>query len=204
MKNEDNFFTFFNVNIPETRKKMSEPDDMMLIKSYIAGDERAFEMLYRRYRKQLYGFLCNLLAGNSVEADEIFELTWIKVIDKLPSYRDQGKFSAWLFRVARNVFIDTLRKNKNAALPLDSEELPEVPDWSRRPERALEENDSLQIIEEALSGLPEDQREVFLLRQQSFSFKEISQIQSCSINTVLGRMHYAVRNLKKFITGKVN
>ena len=183
---------------------MNEPDDMILIQSYISGDERAFEMLYRRHRKQLYGYLCNLLSGNSAEVDEIFEMTWIKVIDNLPAYRHQGKFSAWLFRVAKNVFLDTLRKNKTMPLPLDSEDVPEVPDWSRRPERDMEEKESLQIIEEALAELPRDQREVFLLRQQSFSFKEISEIQSCSINTVLGRMHYAIRNLKKLITGKVN
>lgn len=183
---------------------MNEPDDMMLIQSYIAGDERAFEMLYRRYRKQLYGYLYNLLSGNAADTDEIFEETWIKVIDKLPSYRDQGKFSAWLFRVARNVFIDAVRKNKRSALPLESGELPDVPDWSLRPEREFEEEDSLKIIQDALAQLPEDQREVFLLRQQSMSFKDISQIQSCSVNTVLGRMHYAVRNLKKLITGKVN
>lgn len=183
---------------------MNEPDDMMLIRSYIAGDERAFEMLYRRYRKQLYGYLCNLLSGNTADADEIFEETWIKVINKLPSYRDQGKFSAWLFRVARNVFIDSVRKNSRAPLSLEAEELPEVPDWSQRPERGMEEKDSLKIIEEALSELPEEQREVFLLRQQYFSFKEISEIQVCSVNTVLGRMHYALRNLKKSITRKVN
>lgn len=183
---------------------MNEPDDMTLIQSYISGDERAFEMLYRRHRKQLYGYLCNLLSGNIAEVDEIFEMTWIKVIDNLPAYRHQGKFSAWLFRVAKNVFLDTLRKNKTMPLPLDSEDVPEIPDWSRRPERDMEEKESLQIIEEALAELPQDQREVFLLRQQSFSFKEISEIQSCSINTVLGRMHYAIRNLKKLITGKVN
>lgn len=183
---------------------MDEPDDMMLIKSYIAGDERAFETLYRRYRKQLYGYLYNLLAGNVTECDEIFEETWIKVIDKLPSYRDQGKFSAWLFRVARNIFIDTMRKNKRDAMPLESGDLPDVPDWSRRPERQLEENDMEQMLENALSELPEEQKEVFLLRQQSLSFKEIAIIQECSVNTVLGRMHYALRNLKKFLTGKVN
>lgn len=183
---------------------MNEPDDMMLIQAYICGDEGAFETLYRRYRKQLYGYLYNLLSGNAADADEIFSETWIKVIDKLPTYQDQGKFSAWLFRIARNVFIDTMRKNKRSPLVLDSEEIPERLDWSTRPEREMEEEDSARVIEEALGELPHEQREVFLLRQQSLSFKEISEIQSCSINTVLGRMHYAVRNLKKLITGKVN
>ena len=183
---------------------MNEPDDMMLIQAYLAGDGKAFEALYRRYRKLLYGYLYNLLSGAEGDVDEIFEETWIKVIDKLGTYRHEGKFSAWLFRVARNVFIDTMRKNKKTFRHTESGELPEVPDWTKGPARELEESETVQVIREALAELPEEQREVFLLRQQEFSFKEISEIQSCSINTVLGRMHYAVRNLKKLITGKVN
>ena len=183
---------------------MEDADDMVLIKAYTAGNERAFEVLYRRYRKQLYGYLYNLMSGNASEAEEIFEETWIKVIDKLPSYRDQGKFSAWLFRVARNIFIDTVRRSKRSALPLESGDLPDVPDWSRRPEKELEEQETAAVIAKALDQLPPDQKEVFLLRQQELSFKEIAEIQSCPVNTVLGRMHYAVRNLKKLLTGKVN
>lgn len=183
---------------------MEDADDMVLIKAYTAGNERAFEVLYRRYRKQLYGYLYNLMSGNASEAEEVFEETWIKVIDKLPSYRDQGKFSAWLFRVARNIFIDTARRNKRSALPLETGDLPDVPDWSRRPERELEDRETAAVIAEALDQLPADQKEVFLLRQQELSFKEIAEIQACPVNTVLGRMHYAVRNLKKLLTGKVN
>ena len=183
---------------------MNEPDDMTLIQAYIAGDGKAFETLYRRYSKLLYGYLHNLLSGSECEVDEIFEDTWIKVIDKLATYRHEGKFSAWLFRVARNVFLDVMRKNKNAPRHTESGELPELPDWTNGPARELEESETVRVITEALSELPEDQREVFLLRQQELSFKEISEIQSCSINTVLGRMHYAVRNLRKLITGKVN
>ena len=183
---------------------MEDADDMVLIKAYTAGNERAFEVLYRRYRKQLYGYLYNLMSGNASEAEEVFEETWIKVIDKLPSYRDQGKFSAWLFRVARNIFIDTVRRNKRSALPLESGDLPDVPDWSQRPERELEDQETAAVIAGALDQLPPDQKEVFLLRQQELSFKEIAEIQACPVNTVLGRMHYAVRNLKKLLTGKVN
>ena len=183
---------------------MNEPYDMTLIRAYIAGDEKAFEGLYRRYRRQLYGFLYNLLSGNESDVDEVFEETWIKVINNLPSYRDEGKFSAWLFRVARNVFIDIMRRKRKNVLSGDAEDVPEVPDWTHRPEKNLEENDRAQVLEQALAELPAEQREVFLLRQQSLSFKEISDIQKCPLNTVLGRMHYAVRNLKKLITGKVN
>jgi RNA polymerase sigma-70 factor (ECF subfamily) len=70
-----------------------ETPDIALIHAYSLGDDKAFEVLYHRYRRQLYGFLRNL-SGNPSVADEIFEETWVKVIDKLPSYRDNGKFSA--------------------------------------------------------------------------------------------------------------
>ena len=88
--------------------------DIALIHAYAKGDDKAFETLYHRYRRQLYGFLRNL-TGNPSVADEIFEETWVKVIDKLPSYRDDGKFSAWLFRVGRNLFIDHIRREKHFA-----------------------------------------------------------------------------------------
>ena len=102
------------------------------------------------------------------------------------------------------MFIDVMRRKKKNVFSSDAGEIPEVPDWTHRPERSLEENDREQVLEKALFELPAEQREVFLLRQQSLSFKEISDIQKCPLNTVLGRMHYAVRNLKKLITGKVN
>jgi len=180
---------------------MDEPEDMALIQRYAAGDEHAFEQLYHRYRKQLYGFLYNMLNGSAVDPDELFEETWIKVIEKLPQYQDQGKFSAWLFRVARNLFIDRIRAEKKREFMLTGDELPDVPDWSMRPEKELETRDTLGMIEQALSALPAEQREVFLLRQQGLAFKEISAIQNCSLNTVLGRMHYAIGTLRKIISG---
>ena len=93
--------------MPET-----ELSDSELIKAFGEGDHAAFETLYHRYRRQLYGFLSNLIPGNPAEVDEVFEETWLRVIDKLPKYRDDGKFSAWLFRVSRNLFIDRVRRNR--------------------------------------------------------------------------------------------
>ena len=147
--------------------------------------------------------MSNLIPGNPAEVDEVFEETWLRVIDKLPKYRDDGKFSAWLFRVSRNLFIDRVRRNRppgNGVLNLDAEEAPEIAGpASMSPERELDSADLERVIADAVGKLPQEQREVFLLRQQELPFRDIAAIQQCSINTVLGRMQYAIKSLRKLI-----
>lgn len=175
--------------------------DIFLIKAYLKGNSKAFDILYYRYRKQLYGYLHNLLRGSSIDVDDIFEETWLKVIDKLPKYTDDGRFSAWLFRLAHNIFIDHIRKKRNRYFQsIDQEETPELPTPDHhRPEEELANRELAEAIEDAVGKLSTEQKEVFLLRQQELSFKEIADIQKCSLNTVLSRMHYAIKNLKIFL-----
>ena len=182
-------------NITETT------EDIILLKAYLNGNSKAFEFLYYRYRKQLYGYLYNLLRGSAVDPDDIFEETWLKVIDKLPGYSDDGRFSAWLFRLAHNIFIDHIRKTRNRHFQsINQEETPDLaaPDH-HRPGEDLSNLELAQEIENAVDRLSAEQKEVFLLRQQELSFKEIADIQKCSLNTVLSRMHYAVKNLRIFL-----
>lgn len=179
---------------------MEDHSDYELICQYLAGDERAFEILYDRHRKVLYGYLTGLLPGRRSEADEVFQLTWIRVIDQLKNYRDQGCFGAWLFRIARNLLIDRVRKNKHAdsMLTLDREDipLPAAPPGSE-PWRHLDEADLGRAIRAALAQLPPEQQEVFWMRNQAeMPFKEIAEVQKCSINTVLARMQYALKHLR--------
>ena len=183
-------------------KSEVEADDGALIAAFVRGDERAFEQLYGRYIRQLYGFLNNLIVDNPAEVDEVFEETWLRVLEKLPRYRDEGRFSAWLFRIGRNIFIDRIRKNRNAAaaMELDAEEAPQVAGpMSMEPDQELELGEVGDVIAQAVERLPVEQREVFLLRQQDLAFKEIAEIQGCSINTVLGRMQYAMKSLRRLI-----
>ena len=179
---------------------MEEYSDYQLICSYLAGSESAFETLYHRHRRVLYAYLNGLLPDRRAEADEVFQLTWIKVVDQLQKYRDQGCFSAWLFRIARNLLIDRIRKKKTdaAMLELDREDVPLVsaPPGSE-PWRALDEADLGVVIRAALEELPPEQREVFLMRSHGeLPFKEIAKVQQCSINTVLARMQYALKHLR--------
>jgi RNA polymerase sigma-70 factor (ECF subfamily) len=187
------------VTMPQMDK---EPADAVLIARFLRGDERAFEALYDRYRRQLYAFLNNLI-GSGAECDDVFEETWLKVIDQLPGYRDDGRFGAWLFRVGRNLFYDRLRRTRQERenLSLDVEEPPPIaaPAGSGPGERT-ELSEIEKLIGSAVSKLPPELRETFLLRQQGVAFKEIAEIQQCSINTALSRMQYALRALRKSLS----
>ncbi len=180
----------------------TERSDQALIVGYLGGDEGAFSVLYERYKRQLYRYVNDLLPGQRSEADEVFQRAWLKAIDSLPRYRDQGCFLAWLLRIARNVFLDRVRAERRRPQPerFDPEEEgasePVAPSGSE-PWRELDERELARVLDRVLAELPSEQREVFVLRQEELSFKEIARIQQCSINTVLGRMQYALKNLRR-------
>ena len=186
----------------EATEARADRADIALIQDFSHGDEAAFEELYHRYDRQLYGYLNNMI-GNSFEADEVFEETWLRVIEKLPKYRDEGRFSAWLFRMARNLFIDRVRRRapeRNSISIDDEEALPVAAPDARSPERIADAGDLADVIDAAIGELAPELREVFLLRQQEVPFKEIAVIQGCTINTALSRMQYALRNLRKHLS----
>ena len=186
-----------------TSETYETAEDIMLIRAYADGDDKAFETLYYRYRKPLYGYLNNLAGNNYAEVDEIFAETWLRVIDKLPKYQDSGKFSAWLFRVSRNIFIDRLRHNKpDKFVTLDGEDSMELSETTAfSPDRELGTGDISKAISFALDQLQPEQKEVFLLREEAeLSFKEIAEIQQCSLGTVLSRMRYALKKLRYFLS----
>ena len=177
----------------------SRPDDE-LIKGYLAGRADDFNVLYERYKLQLYSYLNRLLPGRSALADDLFQQTWIKAVDQLGKYQNRQKFTAWLMRIAHNLAIDQFRSAKSAGEAVQVEELEDVlfKDGGE-PWRDLHGNELSKALESALAELSPELREVFLLRQEDVSFKEIADIQGCSINTALSRMQYALRNLRKLL-----
>ena len=170
--------------------------DKQLIARCGNGDEQAFEMLYQRYRRQLYSYLNKLVPGQSALADDLYQQTWIKLLKSLPRYRHQGKFLSWVFRVAHNLAIDHFRRESKQQFVVVDEQLPDPTpiSWDKIDTEGLYER-----LGRAIQELPADQREVVLLRQQEISFKEIAEIQDASINTVLGRMHYAIKKLRSML-----
>lgn len=180
-----------------------ELSDKELIDNYIAGDNRAFELLYGRYRKLLYYFLHDFLRDDTSELDDIFQQTWLKVIDNLPKYQDQGAFGAYLKMVARNLVFDRMRKLKKSGMTLEfNEEVLNDIHADRKsdmPWFELEEIEQESAYQEALQALSIEQKRVYELRCQNFSFKDIAAQLNLSINTVLSQMNYAKKKLQQVL-----
>jgi len=182
------------------KKKMKQ--DSIWIKSFLAGSRKGFDNLYKKYEKPLFSYILRY-THNQETAEDIFQKTWFKVIRGLNSYEEQGSFGSWLFGIAHNNCIDHFRKNSKLQVDdtmsmkgMDSLENKVVVN----PEKKLIKEEGLDNLKTAIEELPEEQKQVVLLRLYGdLSFKEIAEKCECSINTVLGRMHYAVRNLKKVV-----
>lgn len=176
-----------------------QTSDATLIKDYLQGDQRAFEVLYARYRKPLYGYLNRLLERDAA-VDDIYQKTWMKVIRNMKKYRENQKFSAWLFRIAHNCAMDFFRQRKKVDdMVIEVDDADVIPDAAGNPLRSMDREELTQALDAALPELPPEQREVFLLRQQGVPFREIAEIQKTSVNTALGRMRYAALKLQSLL-----
>ena len=156
-------------------------------------------MLYRRYERQLFSFILKFVKDRA-NAEDIFQQTWMKAIQGLASYREKGKFSSWLFGIANNACIDHVRKRSRAKIDdfICEEGLDSLKSEGPDPEDAILTSERKTWLNEAISYLPPEQKEVVLLRLQGeIPFKEIARILDTPLNTVLGRMHYAMRQLQR-------
>jgi len=183
---------------------MSDAPDEALLRSYRGGDTEAFEVLFGRYRRPLFSFLLRSTRDRG-RAEELYQDVWMRVIERCGDFRGDAKFSTWLYAIARNRCIDHQRKmafRRHASLDAPSpgggstlaERVPaEGPSTDARVLRGLLER----RIVEALDTLPDDQREVFLLRQlQGMPFKEIAEVVGSSAPTAKSRMRYALERLR--------
>lgn len=178
--------------------------DALLVRNYVAGDENALASLIKRHQSKIYGFIYSKVCDRDVSED-IFQDTFIKVIKTLKSnsYNEEGKFLPWVMRIAHNLIVDYFRKNKKMPMFRETEEFSifsimtdNNPNIEAQMITSQVENDLQKLIDE----LPNDQKEVLVMRiYQELSFKEISELTGVSINTALGRMRYALMNLRKVI-----
>ncbi|MDD3771689.1 MAG: sigma-70 family RNA polymerase sigma factor [Weeksellaceae bacterium] len=185
-------------------------EDSQLVKNYILGDETALERLVYRHKNKVYGFIYTKVLDKET-AEDIFQDTFIKVIVTLKEgrYNEEGKFLPWVMRIAHNLTIDYFRTKTR--MPLVGETFVNedfsIFDFIATPEDSMETKIIKEQIEKELrliiDYLPEDQREVLELRIfKELSFKEIAEDTNVSINTALGRMRYALINLRKLIEEK--
>ena len=178
--------------------------DATLVSNYINGDESALEILIKRHKQRIYSFIYSKVYNKDV-AEDIFQDTFIKVIRTLKrgAYNEEGKFLPWVMRISHNLVIDFFRKNNRMPKFDNTGEFSifsVLSDTSLNAEKTIikeqVENDVRRLIDE----LPEDQKEVLMMRiYNDMSFKEISDRTGVSINTALGRMRYALINLRKII-----
>ena len=186
--------------------------DNELVKLYIDGNEESLSILVKRHKRRVFSYLY-LITRNKELTEDIFQETFFKVIQTLKrgQYNEEGKFLPWTLRIAKNLMIDHFRKVKKMPTisSVTNDEGERVDIFDIIPEPNVETRDTKEAkqfketIRTVVGELPPDQREVVIMRTYyDMSFKEISEITNVSINTSLGRMRYALINLKKMLEEK--
>jgi RNA polymerase sigma factor (sigma-70 family) len=186
---------------------LSKLSDQELISLFIAGNVNALEALVLRHKDKLYTSI-HFLVKDKYLAEDIFQDVFIRIIDTVRSgrYTDEGKFLPWAMRIAHNLCVDHFRKVKRTPIIKtgDDQDIFEVLNFTEpSAEDVMIRSQSHSRVRQMLDQLPEDQREVIILRHYAdMSFKEIANMTGCSINTALGRMRYGLINLRKMMSQK--
>ncbi|REE81929.1 RNA polymerase sigma-70 factor (ECF subfamily) [Lutibacter oceani] len=178
--------------------------DSVLVSNYINGNEKSLEILVIRHKQRIFSFILSKVLDREI-AEDIFQDTFIKVINTLKrgAYNEEGKFLPWVMRIAHNLVIDHFRRNKRIPTFRNTDEFDiftVISDEVLNVEKQIIKDQILNDIKGLIVELPEDQKEVLIMRMyKDMSFKEIAENTDVSINTALGRMRYALINLRKLI-----
>ncbi len=175
-----------------------------LLRRYLAGDDEAFEQLVDRTGDRLFSFIGRFL-GDWHEAEDVYQLVWVKVARRAGSFDGRSRFTTWLFQVARNACLDSVRRRKRrrtiSLAPKQGEDAPEALDTlaadEASPGDTAADEELGRRIRDAVRALPAEQREVFLLREDAdLTFEEIGALLGCGKETAKSRMRYALRRLR--------
>ncbi|RYY07679.1 MAG: sigma-70 family RNA polymerase sigma factor [Sphingobacteriaceae bacterium] len=184
-----------------------ETSDQELIHLYISGNEAGLTELIRRYQSKIYTSIY-LLVKDEYLAEDIFQDTFIKVINTLKAhkYNEEGKFLPWVARIAHNLVIDHFRREKRTPLVSSSESF-DIFDVLGNYDESMEDRmireQTYTDLKKLIHLLPSEQKEVLIMRHfGDLSFKQIADITDVSINTALGRMRYALNNLRRMMLSK--
>ena len=178
--------------------------DSTLVSDYIQGKEAALGVLIKRHQQRLFSFIYSKVQDRDITED-VFQDTFIKVIRTLKkgNYNEEGKFLPWVMRIAHNLVIDHFRKTNRMPSFKNTDEFDifsVLGDGSLNAEKQLIQEQIFSDVRELIKELPEEQKEVLVMRlYKDMSFKEISENTGVSINTALGRMRYALINMRKLI-----
>lgn len=178
--------------------------DKVLIRQYLDGNESSFEILLKRYQNKVFSYIMFTVRDETL-ANDIFQETFMKVIRTLKRgrYNEEGKFLPWVNRIAHNLIIDHYRRNQKMPTTSggpDFDIFDIIPDEGKTIEEETIKDQLLSDVKKMVHQLPQDQKEVLMMRMYfKMSFKEIAERTNVSINTALGRMRYALINLRKMV-----
>lgn len=182
--------------------------DDELIQRFISGDQSSVESLILRHKNKVYGYISMYIRDQAL-AEDIFQDTFLKVIQSLKTgrYQENGRFISWVMRIAHNLIIDHFRKEKQMNVISNDDYESDIFNSKKLCEANVEDvivkRQVIKNVRRLIQMLPEDQREVVILRHYTgLSFKEIADISNVSINTALGRMRYALINMRKLMQEK--
>jgi RNA polymerase sigma-70 factor (ECF subfamily) len=181
--------------------------DNELLQRYINGDENALAILLKTHQRKIFSFIM-MRVKNKALAEDIFQDTFCKAIDciKKGKYNEEGKFLPWIMMIANNLCMDHFRKNKRMPTIVDSDgnNILNILKFAEdNKEDSIMRDQSIRQIKDMIELLPADQKEILVLRHYAdLSFKEIADMTGTNINTALGRMRYALLNLRKMIGEK--
>jgi RNA polymerase sigma-70 factor, ECF subfamily len=185
-----------------------EWNDQDLVKSYVGGNETALQLLLEKHQSQIFHYILSKIKNRDLSND-IFQDTFIKVIRTLKSgnYNEEGKFLPWVMRIAHNLVIDHFRRESKVRFVSESSSSSEefnvfsvIRDEGLNVEQKISKEELESQVANFIDYLPENQKEILLMRiYQDMSFKEIAELKDISINTALGRMRYAVMNIRKLM-----
>jgi RNA polymerase sigma-70 factor (ECF subfamily) len=184
--------------------RLEQLNDQQLVEMYIAGNESCLEILIARHKKRVFSYIMMVVRDRHI-AEDIFQDTFIKVIQTLKRghYSDEGKFMPWIMRIAHNLVIDHFRRLKRIPMVDGGEDFEMFSALKLRQGNTEDKMVKQQIrsdLRRMIEDLPSEQREVVIMRHYlDMSFKEIADTTNVSINTALGRMRYALINLKKMM-----
>ncbi|MGI6454896.1 MAG: sigma-70 family RNA polymerase sigma factor [bacterium] len=194
------------MELPLTAAGVDEQhSDEALMLRFAQGDEAAFDLLFHRHKNTVYAFIRKFIVSQE-QADDLFQNVFLRVIRYRERYQPDARFSTWLFTITRSVCIDTIRRTSKIPPVMSFEtSKPEGVSFTETltaaqmtPRDHLHEDDLQRKIDRTLQTLPEEQREVLLLRELTdLTFAEIARITGCSINTAKSRMHYALLALRR-------
>lgn len=197
--------------MPPQIPRLTELSDEDLMIRYAQGGEAEFEVLLSRFRRPLFGFLCRML-GRTDKAEDVFQEVFYEVIRGRRQYRPDAKFSAWIYRIARNRAVDRLRRDSfremtslDELVDQDNENgrtrLTRMEAQAPNPEELMQCLELETAVEKALASLPVEQREVFWLKEKSnLTLAEVAAVTGVSLNTVKSRLRYALEKIRTELT----